>query len=159
LVEYQNKITELKNKANTLFDNKKWIEARPVFDQLVGEVPDDYYVIAKAAGCNTWGEQADLPKGEKYALLCIELSPTTPNGYKLMAQNINRQQKYDQVVPWVKKLLDLLPQEDEPYYIVEGLAAAREALVQLDLVDQLQPLVDIAIELYPKLKEKLQQVC
>ncbi len=156
--EYQAKIDTLKKQANELYDSKQFAKALPLLEQFIKESPDDYWMLMKAVGSCTWGDPQDASKGEQYAIMAIELSPTTPNGYNMMAQNLKKQKKWDQVVPWVKKLLALTPQEEAPQYVIDALVAAREALLQLDQTDQMQLLVDMALEKYPALEQKIKVV-
>ncbi len=145
----------LRKQADQLFESKQYAQAIPIFDQLISESPDEYWTLVKAAVCCTWGSPPNHTKGEKYALMSIDLSPTTLNGYCLMAQSLKEQKKYDQVAPWIEKMLHLTPQEDEAQPVLDGLATARDALVEIDQTDLLTPLVELAISQYPKLAPKI----
>lgn len=159
LVDYKKRMEELWKTADALFDAHKWKEAQQFYDQLIYERPDDFVALLKAACCYTYSpDDQDLMKGELYARKCIQVAPVYPNSYTVLAQNLNRQKRYDEVVPLVNTMLDLPPQ-DENVTVVDGLKAARDALHALGQLHSLNSLLTLAKERYPSMTEKIDEVC
>jgi len=159
LEEKEREIAELRKEADRLFDSQQWKAAQPVFKKLAQELPNDWTSQLKAGCCFTFGPvDADVKEGEAFLKKCIELSPVFPNGYGVLAHNMMRQQRYNEVVPLVQKMVACPVQDDNSDSIVNAIKTARDVLIKLNRTKELIPLVEEAKKKYSKWSEKLDEV-
>jgi tetratricopeptide (TPR) repeat protein len=151
----------VQEQADKLFEAHKWLECQPIWTQLATEQPHDYVIQFKAGCVHTWSPREDtetLRQGEEFLTKAAALCPVYPNVYAVLAHNRLRQGRHKEAVEAVKQMLRCPYKEGEDRTIVDALKHARDSLVKLDQVTQLDGMLKQARTSYPHLGSQFDEI-
>jgi len=170
-------ISDLRCKADALYDNKDFLAAKDIFLELIEEMPDDIVLLIKLSVCLTFATDqiSDLEKAEEYLRLLIRRWPVGSIGYGMLAQNLSRQgdlaakggqtsknkitKYHKQAIANIKKMLECpITDDKQPDHILHALKSAAHSLLLLNRPQEISDLVEKAKAKYPALSSSLQNV-
>lgn len=156
ILKSQNELSSLIKESEDLFTKNQWDKAKPLFTKLAYEKPNDCFIQLKTGVCYTFQtDENDVPNGIKYIKNVINMYPSFPNGYSLLAQNFARSKNYNLAIENINLMMNCPKIEDQADSIFDGLKCAQNCLIQLNRVKEIDLLIEKALVKYPNLSTKL----
>ena len=132
-IDEQNKVNSVKQEAEEVFNQQQWAKASRLFKYLYENDPNDWAIMIKYGTAATLSGNTELVnQAEPIIRRAIAAVPSFTDCYGMLALNLMIQNRLEDSLQEIRKLIQCGPRSDEGNAVVDGIKLAAQVCAKLN---------------------------